>query len=329
MRIYSCRVCGNRLYFENSVCVRCGTGLGYSRDERDIVPVDGGGRHVDGAGIAWHVCRNLGLSGCTWLTTDEGGQCTACDLTRTRPHDGDAQGLAQFPVAERAKRQLVAELDRLGFRVVSRADDPGRGLCFDMLSSVGESVVIGHADGVITIDLAEADASHRVRVRDDLGEPYRTMIGHLRHESGHYFQWLLVQDPALVERGRALFGDETADYSAAIGRHYAEGPPADWRASYISAYATMHPFEDFAETWAHFLHIRDTIESAAATGLITVDPSAFSPFSALVTRVWMPLSLGLNLISRSLGDDDLYPFVIPAPVLDKLDFVAALRPSPA
>ncbi|MFT4234896.1 MAG: putative zinc-binding metallopeptidase [Microbacterium sp.] len=323
MKTYLCRACGNRLYFENSVCVQCGSSLGYSRAERDIVPVDATGQYADAGGLIWHVCRNLDLSGCTWLTELEGDQCFACDLTRTRPSDDDVAGTSQFPVAERAKRQLVAELDGLGFSVVGRDTDPERGLCFDMLSSVGENVVIGHAEGVITIDLAEANASHRERVRTQLDEPYRTMLGHLRHESGHYFQWILVTGEPLLSEQRALFGDETVSYQEALDRHYQQGPPSDWPERFISTYATMHPFEDFAETWAHFLHISDTVESAVSTGLIP--PVVDGRFSQLVTQVWMPLSLSLNLISRSMGSDDLYPFVIPAPVLDKLDFVARLR----
>ena len=328
MKVYECKVCGNRLYFENSVCVGCGTYLGFSRADDDIVPVDTHGVYVDARGTQQHVCRNLDLSGCTWLTEVEGGQCSACAMTRTRPSDADAKGIAEFPVAERAKRQLLAELDRLGFVVADRATDPERGLCFDMLSSVDENVVIGHADGVITIDLAEADDAHREQVRDRLDEPYRTMLGHLRHESGHYFEWILVDGTDRQERCRELFGDDTVSYQDAIDRHYEQGPPADWAASYISTYATMHPYEDFAETWAHYLHICDTVESAVATGLIvTPTDDVRTPFSRLVTTVWSPLSLSLNLINRSMGDDDLYPFVIPAPVLDKLDFVASLRPA--
>ena len=176
--------------------------------------------------------------------------------------------------------------------------------------------------------LAEADDAHREQVRDRLDEPYRTMLGHLRHESGHYFEWILVDGTDRQERCRELFGDDTVSYQDAIDRHYEQGPPADWAASYISTYATMHPYEDFAETWAHYLHICDTVESAVATGLIvTPTDDVRTPFSRLVTTVWSPLSLSLNLINRSMGDDDLYPFVIPAPVLDKLDFVASLRPA--
>ena len=276
-------------------------------------------RYVDPSGLVWHVCANLNLSGCTWLASLEGGQCAACDLTRTRPSDDDLEGIAQFAQAEAAKRRLLFELDTRGFSV--------EGLEFDMLSSSSagaEGVVIGHADGVITIDLAETDDARRERIRDQLGEPYRTMLGHLRHEVGHFVQMRLVTGGDLLDRARELFGDETADYQAAIDRHYAEGAPEGWEASYITTYATMHPFEDFAETFAHYLHISDTCETAAEQGLLTVAPTAFGSFRDLVRGVWIPLSIALNQINRSMGKDDLYPFVIPEPVLDKLDFVAAL-----
>ncbi|MCW2837571.1 MAG: hypothetical protein JWQ15_1685 [Marmoricola sp.] len=325
MKAFRCRDCENPLHFENSVCVHCGTRLGFSWEERTIVPVHDDGRYVDNAGEQWHVCRNLSLSGCTWLTQVEGGQCFSCSLTRTRPNDEDARGLANFPAAERAKRHVVFELDTLGFPVVSKHQDPENGLAFDLLSSVEENVVIGHANGLITIDLAESEAAHRIEVRENLGEPYRTMLGHFRHEVGHYYEWQLVRDDVVLKECRDLFGDESKDYQAEIDRHYAEGPPAGWETSYISSYATMHPFEDFAETWAHYLHICDTIQTASEYGLTTVGTvSSFSSFSDVVVGIWMPLSVALNMINRSMGHEDLYPFVIPKGVLDKLDFVASL-----
>lgn len=326
VRAFRCRVCDSPLYFENSVCVSCGTSLGYSRAERDIVPVDASGRYVDAAGLVWHVCRNLNLSGCTWLARLSGGQCECCDLTRTRPHDGDPEGLANFRLAEQAKRHLLDELDTLGLPVVGKDADPDNGLCFDLLSSADEPVTTGHRNGVITIDLAEGDDVHRERVRDLLDEPYRTMLGHFRHEIGHYYEWQLVRGPELMARCRDLFGDESADYQEAMERHYREGAPSGWQRTHLSTYATMHPFEDFAETWAHFLHICDTVESAGEYGLTPVNAGAFGHFRDLVTGVWVPLSTALNMINRSMGRDDLYPFVIPLPVLDKLDFVASLSP---
>lgn len=331
MKAFTCRSCGSPLFFENSVCVVCGTALGYSRAEAAIVPVDAAGQYVDAEGLVWHVCRNLNLSGCTWLARLAGGQCFSCDLTRTRPNDADAAGLGNFLLAERAKRHLIAELDRLGFPIVGKdpatGGDPVNGLCFDLLSSSDAPVVIGHEDGVVTIDLAEGDPVYRERVREQLAEPYRTMLGHFRHEVGHYYQWRLVEQTDRIRECRELFGDETADYSAALQRHYDQGPPADWPASFISTYATMHPYEDFAETWAHYLHICDAVETAgeygmAPRGLLDAHPG----FRELVTKVWIPLSTALNMMSRSIGSDDLYPFVIPAPVLDKLEFVASLRP---
>ncbi|GAA5144175.1 putative zinc-binding metallopeptidase [Nocardioides marinquilinus] len=324
MRVYRCRVCEHPLYAENSRCVSCGSALGFSREERAIVPVDDAGRYVDADGRTWHPCANHDLAACTWLAEAPGALCSCCVLTRTRPADDDAVGLAQLVEAERAKRHLLVELDGLGVDV--------SGLQFDLLSSVDENVVIGHADGLITIDLAESDDAHRERVRAQLGEPYRTMLGHVRHEVGHFVQWRLVgTEGPTAERCRALFGDERADYQAAIDRHYADGPPSDWAEHHISTYATMHPFEDFAETWAHLLHVVDTVETAREHGLVEGDaaaPVVTTPFRDVVVGTWVPLSIALNQINRSMGKDDLYPFVIPAPVLDKLDFVAGLVVSP-
>jgi hypothetical protein len=308
MEAFTCRECGNRLYFENSACVSCGSRLAYSREERAIVPVSPEGRYVD----------------------SEGGICFACQLTRTRPNDAAPEFVQQqYSLAEQAKRHLVVELDNLGLEIRTKAEDPAEGLTFDLLASDGVAstpdVVIGHDGGVITIDLAESDDAYREHVRATLDEPYRTLLGHFRHEVGHYYEWQLVRGDELMGRARELFGDESADYQQAIDRHYADGPPAGWEDSYISTYATMHPFEDFAETWAHFLHICDTVETAAEYGLTAVAPvAAFSSFRDVVTGVWMPLTVALNMINRSMGKDDLYPFVIPAPVLDKLEFVASL-----
>lgn len=323
MRSFECRVCGNDLFFENSLCMSCGSALGYARAERAIVPVDDAGRYVDGAGLVWWVCCNLNLSGCTWLAEFEGGACFSCSLTRTRPNDADASGYVAFGEAERAKRHLIAELDDLGFAVVSKSEDPENGLAFDLLSSANGKVHMGHDRGIITIDVSESDPALRETVRVTLDEPYRTMLGHFRHEVGHYAEWQLVRG-SQIDECRELFGDERESYQHAVDQHYAAGPPPGWEDTYISTYATMHPFEDFAETFAHVLHIRDTIDTAVRRGLVRADLSSFTSFRALVTQVWIPLSIALNQINRSMGRDDLYPFVIPPVVLGKLDFVAQL-----
>ncbi|MGJ9414035.1 putative zinc-binding metallopeptidase [Aeromicrobium sp. CF4.19] len=327
MKAFSCRVCDQQLYVENSRCVSCGTQLGYSRAEHDIVPLGPDGTYVDAGGVTWHRCVNVLLSACTWLAPREGGQCFSCDLTRTRPADADLLGLSLFPGAEAAKRRLVMELDARRVPITPRWEDRETGLCFDLLSSVHENVVIGHENGVITIDLAEEDQAHRAKVQVQLDEPYRTMLGHFRHEVGHYAELMMVTGER-IEQARELFGDETVSYSGEIDRHYAQGPPDGWENSYISTYATMHPFEDFAETFAHWMHISETIDTARAQGLLTVDPDAFGSFRDLVRGVWVPLSTALNQINRAMGADDLYPFVIPDPVLDKLEFVASLPPRP-
>ncbi|MGO1949537.1 MAG: zinc-binding metallopeptidase family protein [Mycobacteriaceae bacterium] len=329
MKAYRCRVCSNDLFFENSECVGCGSTLGYSRSERDIVPVDANKIYTDRHGTLWFRCRNYDISRCTWLAADPGGQCSACDFTRTRPNDEDAIGLANFQSSESAKRHLVAELDALGFDFANKAEDPDGGLCFDLLSSVDGEVVTGHANGVITIDLAEADDAHREYVKTQLNEAYRTMLGHFRHEVGHYVEWQLVENgaPDVLARARELFGDETVDYQETVDRHYRQGPPGNWEESYISSYATMHPYEDFAETWAHYLHISDTIETAVQYGLVPAEKvQETRGVRDTVTEVWTPLSTALNMVNRSMGSDDVYPFVIPAPVLDKLVFIASLRP---
>jgi hypothetical protein len=327
MKSYSCRVCQANLFFENSVCLSCDTQLAYSRDERAIVPLSEDGTYVDADGGTWFACANRKVCSCTWLSDVEGGFCFSCRLTRTRPNDNDEKGMEQFTPAERAKRHLIVELDALGLPIVTRQEDPENGLAFDLLSSVEKNVVIGHANGLITIDLAETDQAHREKVRAKLEEPYRTMLGHFRHEVGHYFEGSLVfTDDERTTRAREIFGDDTASYQGAIDRHYAEGPPEEWKKEYISAYATMHPYEDFAETFAHYLHICDTIETAREFGLATVAaPTSFSVFRDVVIGIWLPLSKALNQINRSMGANDLYPFVIADPVLDKLEFVASLR----
>ncbi|WP_285658704.1 putative zinc-binding metallopeptidase, partial [Helicobacter bizzozeronii] len=207
--------------------------------------------------------------------------CRSGSLTRTRPADDDGEGRARFTEAEAAKRRLVAQLLDLGLPVVG-FDDADDGLGFDLLSSHFDQVVTGHEDGIVTVDLAEADDAHRERVRHELGEAYRTVLGHFRHEVGHYYWTVLVRGTDALDGFRAVFGDERADYGQAMGSHYGGGPPVGWEATHVSAYATMHPWEDWAETFAHLLHLRDTLQTAAESGVTVVDPdgAASAPASA-------------------------------------------------
>jgi len=320
---HSCDSCGSAVYVENPECLHCGARLAYFRPPGAVVAVDAAGEYRDDAGTHWFPCAHAGLAACTWLAAERGGECFSCGLTRTRPNDDDAKGLTQFVKAERSKRQLVAELDALGLPIVPRSDDPDGGLAFDLLSSAHEHVVTGHADGVITINLAESDDGYRERMRNELDEPYRTLLGHFRHEVGHYFETVLVfADRDTTAAARRLFGDDTEDYQAAIDRHYSEGAPKEWNERFISRYATMHPYEDFAETFAHYLHISDTLDTAREYGLI---PAADGrSFRETVDTEWLPLAIALNQINRSMGEEDLYPFVLSPAVLEKLEFIAGV-----
>jgi hypothetical protein len=229
---------------------------------------------------------------------------------------------------------------RLQLRPQDRIDNPEGGLVFEFIDDPpdGARVLTGHDDGVITIALREANAAERERARLDLGEPYRTAIGHFRHEIGHYFWDQLVRDSDRIGEFRALFGDESRDYNAALAAYYRTGAPADWQNFFVSEYAASHPWEDFAETWAHYLHIVDTLETAAAYGicirplLAGSESMAFGldcdPYANVGTQklidAWIPLSFAVNSINRSMGHLDLYPFVLSPSAVTKLDFVNRL-----
>jgi hypothetical protein len=323
MRSFACGHCGGLVFFENTVCLRCSTALRFDPDELALVALEEGARWVD--------CANRELASCNWLAERDGALCRSCVLTRTRPRNTDAHGLEAFVVAERAKRRVLVQLLELGLPGIEQGS-----LAFDLLSSAERPVTTGHADGVITIDLAESDDARREARRAQLGEPYRTMLGHLRHELGHYMQTRLVVGEAAWAGCRRLFGDDREDYAAALERHYADGPPPDWQDRFVSAYATMHPWEDWAETFAHYLHIRDTLETAGEFGVVVNGPRAVLADGSLaavppadagerafatILASWLPLTYALNAINRSMGRDDLYPFALAPAVVDKLAFV--------
>ncbi|MGE3285817.1 MAG: putative zinc-binding metallopeptidase [Pseudonocardia sp.] len=327
MRSFRCPTCAQLVFFENSTCLRCGQELGYDPLRHDLVAADTEPR-----------CANAAIAACNWIPSRAGAPCLSCRLTRTRPADSDTEAMAAFAATEAAKRRLVAQLFELGLPLRSWADRDG-GLAYDLLSSRDAAVVIGHQDGVVTIDLAESDDPHREQVRQEMGEPYRTMLGHLRHETGHYYWTVLVEGTPHLQRFRELFGDERASYADAVDRHYAQGPPADWPDAHVSAYATMHPWEDWAETFAHYLHIRDTLQTAGEHGIrveapeasLSADPGDVDadaePFEEILAA-WLPLTYALNAVNRAMGRDDLYPFVLPPPVVEKLAWVHRLCTAP-
>jgi hypothetical protein len=338
VRSFTCDTCGGRVFFENSVCIACGSPLGYCVADGRVVTLAADLTHTGAGGDVSVPCANRDLVGCNWLafrSSGPGGLCLSCLLTRTRPADGDAAGLAAWALTEAAKRRLVFQLCDLRLPVVPRSRDPQRGLAFDLLSSAHQPVTTGHADGVVTIDLAEGSDPHREAMRVQMAEPYRTLLGHVRHEVGHYYWTLLVDGGEHVEPFRDCFGDERADYAQSLQRHYSQGSSLEWGRGYVSAYAAAHPWEDWAETFAHYLHIRDTLQTADAFGLSVPDPGSGGRAPApqavdgsggieAVIAAWLPLTSALNAVNRSMGKDDLYPFVLTPTVVAKLGFVHAL-----
>lgn len=327
MRDFACPHCGQQLAFENSRCLNCGNDLGFDLADRQFAVVGPDG--TTAAQPHRRRCANLNLASCNWLVPVDGPVlCRSCSLTRTRPADGDA-AMPQFAEAEAAKRRVIVELVELGLPIKDRSEDPETGLVFDLLSSEHEQVMTGHDNGLITLDLAEGDDVHREQLRISMDEPYRTLLGHFRHEIGHYFFFKLAQDGEPRRRFEDLFGDPDADYQAALDRHYSQGPPPNWEQDYVSSYATMHPAEDWAETFAHYLHIRDTLDTAAAFGMAPAGAAATQPLAgdvgfSRIIDLWLPLSWSLNMINRSMGHKDLYPFVLPPKVLDKMRLVHGL-----
>jgi hypothetical protein len=320
------------VFWENTLCLNCLSGLGFETGRREIVTLQvdedlGSGRlrvvgDDEGAPVVFR-CANTELTRCNWLVGEAGKLCASCRLTHTRPSDTDPEGVLDFADAEGAKRRLLFTLLELELPVEGFRDRDG-GLCFKLLSSEREHVTTGHADGVITLDLREVDNAHRETIREQLGEAYRTLLGHFRHEVGHYYWPIIVEETGLIDRFRELFGDERESYADALQRHYENGPPADWASAHVSAYATMHPWEDWAETWAHYLHITDSTQTAGAHGLRTAlsDPDEGVEVPIRQTlRDWIPLTFAMNGMLRSMGLGDLYPFVLTPAVIEKLVFV--------
>lgn len=344
---YQCR-CKTAVFFRNTQCLTCRSQLGFLPEQLQLAALDPGATpgtvRAAGRAGAYKFCENRDSPAfCNWLlkARDPCALCIACRLNRIIPNLQDADNARYWAAIEIAKRRLVAQLLALGLPVKSKLDeDPEGGLMFDFLRSPadGPTVMTGHANGLITLNAEEADDVKRAQIRQAMREPYRTLLGHFRHEVGHYYWDRLVRGTRWLEPYRALFGDERASYAEALKRNYEQGPPAGWANSHISAYATMHPWEDWAETWAHYLHIIDSLATALAFGLnaddLESDISPFSPadlhapadpgaskFLAMLNS-WVQMVMVLNELARSLGYPDFYPFVMSRPVVAKLQFVS-------
>lgn len=348
-RAYVCR-CGRPVFFRNSECLACHTPLGFLTTTSRLEPLAVVPDQPDlwtlwkaPEGPRYRRCGNLHAIGCNWLLSgeaDAGAVCLACSLNRTVSDPTVPENLAAWRALEIAKRHLVAQLMVMGLPVEPRQPHhPKRlGLAFDFLRPEPEKPVLtGHDHGLITLNMDEADDARREQVRTQMGESYRTLLGHFRHEVGHYYWDRLVVNTPWLDDCRALFGDERADYAAALKHHYQEGPPADWAQRYVSTYASTHPWEDWAETWAHYLHMVDTLGTAMRFGLDAEDVELpYAPFTreALwrpedpsadsflkIANAWVELTGVLNEMSRSMGEQDFYPFVLTTPVVAKLQFI--------
>ena len=348
MKLFKCQHCGQMLYFQNRQCQNCGRRLGYDADSAALWSLDmledGFWRAAPPAPTGLRFCANAAYDACNWLLPPDSATpyCAACAHNRTVPDLSDAGREAKWRKLEAAKHHLFYTLLRLDLPMATRAQDSREGLAFDFLDEPPGSparILTGHEDGLITMNLDEADDAARERLRLEMGEPYRTLVGHFRHESGHYFWDRLVRDDAVVLNAfRAMFGDERAEYDAALETYYARGPAAQWPEHFVSAYASAHPWEDFAETWAHYLHIVDTLEMGSAFGLhihpgieqsashnvdLDFDPHRQVGIQRLVAA-WLPLAFAVNSINRCMGQPDLYPFVLSPAIVAKLGFVDEL-----
>ncbi len=346
MKLFTCDHCGQRLYFENVTCTRCSAKLGFVPESLHLValePLDSIRWRRAGGDTLYRLCANyVEHAVCNWLVHDDDPHafCVACRLNRTIPDLGILRNLDLWRALETEKRRLIYSLLRLGLPLLPHGESP-TGLAFDFLADTAPTfsergrVFTGHAHGLITINIDEADPSTREQMRDRMAEPYRTLLGHFRHESGHYYWDRLVHDTDWLPAWRDRFGDETLDYGQALDWHYRQGPPAHWQDTYISAYASTHPWEDWAETWAHYLHIVDTLETAWQFGLQVkprtgddqsiLSDNDFDPYRAndigeLIAH-WLPLSFALNSLNRSMGHDHAYPFVLSPLVIEKLGLV--------
>jgi hypothetical protein len=330
VKLFRCSACDQIVHFENSACTRCGHALAYL-PERGVVAA------LDAADGYWPCGNQLDHAACNWAVREADGNrfCRACRLNDVIPNLSDSGAKQAWMKLEENKRRMLYTVLELGLPVESRAERPG-GLAFAFKQDVpgGEKVMIGHDVGLITLNVAEADSPFREKTRIELGERYRTLLGHFRHEIGHYYWERLIAGSRWVDEFRHRFGDERTPYDEALARHYGDGAPPDWPTRFVSSYASTHPWEDWAESWAHYLHMVDTLETARSFG-VALRPPAAKPRDALAIkmrrldfddiddlfRAWVPLTIALNGLNRSMGLPDPYPFVVPQPALDKIRFV--------
>lgn len=334
--------CGNRLFFENTDCLACGNEVSWCPSCATLtalVNTESGTHCARCHTNLWKCANRVDFDLCNRSVVAPAEEvssgkllCDCCRYNDTIPDLSISENLSHWRALEQAKRRLIYGLDRLGLPHGARADgfDPGLSFEFkgDSVTTEGlwrslgtlERVFTGHVGGTITINIREANTVEREKLRVDLGESHRTLIGHFRHEIGHYYWYLLVRDDVdKTSRFKALFGDhENPNYGAALERYYSDGPTQDWQNSYISAYATMHPWEDWAETFSFYLNIVDVLETATASGLIRVDGD---DDIAIMVDTYTKLGILLNELNRAKGLMDFKPEVVVPNIVAKLQCV--------
>lgn len=341
MRHYPC-VCGNVLFFDNSTCVQCGSEVGYN-PEADRMEI------LDAESLFMRCQNGVDYAICNWVLPkgDTPSLCASCGLNRTIPDVSKPQNLHAWHKIEIAKRRVLYTLTRLGIAPIPKTANALNGLVFVFLRpDPGMVVLTGHDEGVITLNIEEAEDVEREKRRELLGESYRTLVGHFRHEIGHYYWDRFFKgkpdDAPEMQGFRELFGDERQDYDQALARYYSQGPVPAPPGTFITIYASAHPWEDWAETWAHYLHIIDGVETAESFGMTSqAAPIPFTPFpketvslpASLVwekgdgdeflgrLHEWAKLAPAINEIAASLGHATLYPFILSEPIIRKLSFV--------
>lgn len=335
MKRFYCQ-CGQEIYFENTYCAVCSRQLGFVPEKQQLFSLSQKGElwylDSDTDSAAYRSCEHRSEQlQCNWLIPADATatQCLSCALTRTIPMLDRAENWRRWRTLEASKRRMIYGLLRLKLPLNPDHDGHQSGLVFDFLEDkrsnptvAVEHIYSGHANGTITLNAAEADSSYREATREAMNEPYRTLLGHFRHEIGHFYWEQLIRGRPQQAAFTQLFGDAGQDYQTALDHYYHHGPDAQWQETFISAYASAHPLEDWAETWAHYLLMMETLETAFSYGLIP--KLAKDWYFEVWMSEWMQLVVVVNALNRSTGSADAYPFVISEPVKDKLKFVHQL-----
>ncbi len=315
MRLYRCPACGATIFSQNTQCDTCGAVLLYDPAADAFVNEA-------------EPCANRDEIRCNWAAAEPGALCHSCAMTEVIPDTFHGDNRELWSETEASKRRVLITLGRWGWFTPA---DPGPMPRFRMLSEEtreGEvAVIMAHASGLITINVTEADLVERLERAEVLGERLRTMTGHFRHEIAHFLFERLRDRAGFLDAFRALMGDERADYGEALTRYYAEGAPPGWQDGFVTRYASAHPHEDWAETVTHLLHLTDILDSAVAAGLPPpgLEADAYDAYAETDTGrlidLGLEVSIAVNHVNRSVGRQDLYPFVLSPAVREKLAFV--------